>query len=47
MSLVIVLRNASPLAALLVEQFYPEPLRISYTMLVAILLPGMKPPYKA
>ena len=27
MSLVVVLRNVSPLAALLVERFYPEPLR--------------------
>lgn len=38
MSLVIVLRNASPLAALVIERFYPEPLRLSMGMLGAIVM---------
>eukprot|EP00913_Durusdinium_trenchii_P007267 g6831.t1 len=40
MSLVIVLRNASPLAALVIERFYPEPLRLSMGMLGAIVSLG-------
>ena len=36
MSLVIVLRNSSPLGTLLIERFYPEPLRISGFMLGSI-----------
>lgn len=38
MSLVIVLRNSSPLGTLLIERFYPEPLRISGFMLGSIFL---------
>lgn len=38
MSLVIVLRNSSPLCTLLIERFYPEPLRISGYMLGSIFL---------
>lgn len=38
MSLVIVLRNTSPLGTLVFERFYPEPLRISGTMLGAIMM---------
>jgi len=38
MSLVIVLRNTSPLGTLMIERFYPEPLRISAGMLGSILL---------
>ena len=38
MSLVIVLRNTSPLGTLLIERFYPEPLRISGFMLASIFL---------
>ena len=38
MSLVIVLRNTSPLGTLLIERFYPEPLRISGFMLASICL---------
>lgn len=38
MSLVIVLRNTSPLGTLLIERFYPEPLRISSLMLASILV---------
>jgi len=38
MSLVIVLRSASPLFSLLIERFYPEPLRISGQMVGAILV---------
>ncbi|CAL1174249.1 unnamed protein product [Cladocopium goreaui] len=38
MSLVIVLRNTSPLGTLVFERFYPEPLRISGRMLGAILM---------
>ena len=38
LSLVIVLRNTSPLGTLVFERFYPEPLRISGPMLGAILM---------
>jgi len=38
MSLVIVMRNASPLVALCIERFYPEPIRINGSMLAAIAL---------
>ena len=38
MSLVIVLRNTSPLGTLVIERFYPEPLRISGFMLASIFL---------
>ncbi|CAE7228815.1 GONST3 [Symbiodinium natans] len=38
MSLLIVLRNASPLASLAIERFYPEPLRISPWMLGSIFM---------
>jgi len=38
MSLVIVLRNTSPLGTLVIERFYPEPLRISSFMLGSIFL---------
>ena len=38
MSLVIVLRSASPLFSLFIERFYPEPLRISGPMVGAILV---------
>ena len=38
MSLVIVLRNTSPLGTLVIERFYPEPLRISTGMLASIFL---------
>ncbi|CAE7285665.1 GFT1 [Symbiodinium natans] len=38
MSLVIVLRSASPLFSLLIERFYPEPLRISGQMIGAVLV---------
>ena len=38
MSLVIVLRNTSPLGTLVIERFYPEPLRISAFMLGSIFL---------
>mmetsp|Transcript_33766 Transcript_33766/g.63124 ORF Transcript_33766/g.63124 Transcript_33766/m.63124 type:complete len:318 (-) Transcript_33766:82-1035(-) len=38
MSLLIVMRNASPLAALLIERFYPEPLHISQFMLASIAM---------
>ena len=38
MSLIIVLRNISPLFALAVERFYPDPLRISGLMLFSILV---------
>ena len=42
MSLLIVLRNASPLASLGIERLYPEPLRISAWMLgsIALMLAG-------
>ncbi|CAE7228819.1 GFT1 [Symbiodinium natans] len=38
MSLIIVMRNASPLAALAIERFYPAPLRISAPMLFSIMI---------
>lgn len=38
MSLVIVMRNASPLVALMMERFYPEPIRISRAMVAAIVM---------
>ena len=38
MSLVIVLRSASPLFSLIFERFYPEPLRISGPMVCAIVV---------
>lgn len=38
MSLVIVLRNASPLGTLFFERFYPEPLRISKMMLLSMVM---------
>ena len=41
MSLVIVMRNASPLAALMMERFYPEPIRISRAMVAAIVTLGL------
>ena len=43
MSLVIVMRNASPLAALCMERFYPEPIRISRAMVAAIVTLGLLP----
>lgn len=38
MSLVIVLRNASPLGTLVFERMYPEPLQVSSKMLVALIM---------
>jgi len=38
MTLVIVLRNTSPLMTLVFERFYPEPLRINFGMLVSIVV---------
>ena len=38
MTLVIVLRNTSPLMTLVFERFYPEPLRISVSMLVSMVV---------
>ncbi|CAK8996617.1 unnamed protein product [Durusdinium trenchii] len=37
MSLVIVLRNASPLGTLIFERFYPDPLRVSWMMLLSMM----------
>mmetsp|Transcript_84909 Transcript_84909/g.134443 ORF Transcript_84909/g.134443 Transcript_84909/m.134443 type:complete len:316 (-) Transcript_84909:43-990(-) len=38
MSLVIVIRNASPLGTLVLERFYPEPLQVSGKMLMALIV---------
>ena len=38
MSLVIVIRNASPLGTLALERFYPEPLQVSGKMLMALIV---------
>ena len=38
MTLVIVLRNTSPLMTLVFERFYPEPLRINFGMLVSMFV---------
>lgn len=38
MSLVIVLRNASPLGTVVIERLYPEPLQVSWKMLLAMVL---------
>lgn len=38
MTLVIVLRQTSPLMTLFFERFYPEPLRISFYMLMSIIV---------
>ena len=38
MSLVIVIRNASPLGTVVIERMYPEPLQVSWKMLLAMVL---------